>query len=127
MLIKDAAIKPEVYKDAFEKLKESVCNSPILQIPDFNKEFYLTTDASNVAIGAVLAQKVDGKELPICYASRTLNKAEQNYSTTEKECLAIIWSCSHFRPYLFGKKFTIYSDHKPLEYLQSVKPRIADS
>lgn len=114
-------IDPNSYKEAFEKLKILVCSSPILQIPDFNEDFYLTTDASNYAIGAVLAQKKDGKELPVCYASRTLNKAEQNYSTTEKECLAIIWACHHFRPYLYGRKFFIYSDHKPLEYLKTCK------
>lgn len=108
-------------QSAFENLKLLLCSEPVLQYPDFTKEFYLTTDASNYAIGAVLSQNDPPNDLPIAYASRTLNKAESNYSTTEKELLAIIWSVKHFRPYLYGKKFTIITDHKPLTWLFNVK------
>lgn len=104
---------------AFQTLKEKLTKNPILQYPDFTKPFILTCDASNFGIGSVLSQLIDGKDLPVAYYSRTLNKSEQNYSTTEKELLAIVNSTEHFRPYLFGKVFTIYSDHRPLQYLFS--------
>lgn len=94
---------------------------PILQYPDFDKEFLLTTDASNEGIGAILSQGEVGSDLPVAYASRTLNKAERNYDTTEKELLAIIWAVKHFRPYLYGKQFKIITDHKPLTWLVNSK------
>lgn len=107
---------------AFEKLKGIILSSDlILQYPDFSKPFLLTTDASNVAIGAILSQGKINEDLPISFASRTLNKCEQNYSTIEKELLAIIWAIKHFRPYLYGHKFTIVSDHRPLVWLKNCK------
>ncbi|KAK9512316.1 hypothetical protein O3M35_000769 [Rhynocoris fuscipes] len=109
------------YIKAFETLKEMLINSPILQFPDFNKNFTLTTDASNHAIGAVLSQNSQGKDLPISYASRTLSKREENLSTIEKELLAIVWACKHYKPYLYGKEFIIKTDHKPLQYLHNMK------
>lgn len=105
----------------FDLCKNILCNDPLLQYPDFSKPFNLTTDASNVAIGAVLSQGKIGNDLPIGYASRTLNPAEKNYSTIEKELLAIVWATKYFRPYLFGRKFTIITDHKPLQWLFSLK------
>lgn len=114
-------ILDEQYVKCFEHCKTLLCSQPILQYPDFDKPFVVTTDASNVAIGAVLSQGQIGKDLPICYASRTLSKSEQNYSTIEKELLAIVWATKYFRPYLFGKSFTIVTDHKPLTWLFSLK------
>lgn len=111
---------PEFVK-CFEDCKNILTNDPILQHPDFSKPFNLTTDASNFAIGAILSQGPIGHDLPIAYASRTLNPAEINYSTIEKEMLAIVWATKYFRPYLFGIKFKIISDHKPLQWLFSVK------
>lgn len=96
-------------------------NAPILQFPDFSKPFILTTDASNYALGAVLSQGAVGNDKPIAYASRTLNDAETRYSTTEKELLAIVWAVKYFRPYLYGRKFTIFTDHRPLAWLNSLK------
>lgn len=92
-------------------------NAPILAYPDFKKPFVLTTDASNVAIGSVLTQA----NHPLSYYSRTLNSAERNYSTIEKELLAIVDSTKHFRPYLFGQKFVIETDHNPLVWLSKLK------
>lgn len=109
------------YNNCFEHCKRLLTNDPILQYPDFTREFILTTDASNVAIGAVLSQGTIGSDKPIAYASRTLNSSELNYSTIEKELLAIVWATKYFRPYLFGRKFKIITDHKPLQWVMSLK------
>lgn len=77
----------------------------------------MTTDASDMALGAVLSLE----DHPICFASRTLNEHELNYSTTEKELLAIVWATKYFRPYIFGRKFIINSDHRPLQWLHNLK------
>ena len=87
-------------------------SQPILQHPDFSRDFILTTDASNGGARAVLPQRQIGKELPI---------AEKNFSTVEKELAAILWGIKNFRPYLYGRKFKIVSDHKPLTCIMSVK------
>lgn len=106
---------------SFEKCKNILSSSQILIYPDFQKPFILTTDASKFAIGAVLSQGQIGKDKPIAFASRTLSKSEERYSTIEKELLAIDWACKYFRPYLFGRKFTLYTDHKPLTYALNLK------
>lgn len=103
------------YIIAFEKLKDLITDHPILRYPDFNKKFRLITDASNFALGAVLTQD----NHPICYASRTLNDHEKNYSTIEKELLAIVWATKYFRPYIYGKKFDLYTDHQPIKWLHA--------
>lgn len=107
--------------ECFEKCKKLLLNEPILQYPDFSKTFNLTCDASNIALGAVLSQGPIGQDLPIAYASRTLNDSEQNYSTIEKECLCLVWATKYFRPYLYGRKFNIITDHKPLQWLFNLK------
>lgn len=109
------------YISCFEKCKTLLINDPILQYPDFSKDFILTTDASNLAIGAVLSQGQIGTDKPIAYASRTLNTSEINYSTIEKELLAIVWATKYFRPYLFGRKFKIVTDHRPLQWVMNLK------
>ena len=105
------------YLKAFNKLKELITNAPVLAYPDFYKPFVIASDASNVGIGAKLPQD---KHLVSCY-SRTLNSAEQNYSTIEKELLAIVEACRHFRPYVYGRKFIIETDHKQFTWLWSLK------
>lgn len=105
------------YKTSFEQLKVLICNDPILIYPDFEKTFTLTTDASNFALGAVLSQT----NKPVCYASRTLNAHECNYSTIEKELLAIVWATKQFRHYLYGRKFIVQTDHRPLVWLSGLK------
>lgn len=102
-------------QQSFDELKSLLMSSPILQYPDFSKKFVITTDASNVAIGAVLSN--EDKNLPIAYASRILNAAERRYSTVERELLAIVWAIKHFKPYIYGREFLVHSDHKPLVYL----------
>lgn len=121
-LKKDAKIEhtPQFIK-CFEDCKKLLTNEPILQYPDFTKDFILTTDASNVAVGSVLSQGIIGKDKPVAFASRTLNDSEQNFSTIEKELLAIVWATKYFRPYLYGRKFKIVTDHKPLKWLMSLK------
>lgn len=110
-------IHDEKFLDQFDYLKTLLTNEPILAYPDFDQTFELTTDASKFALGAVLSQK----SKPICYASRTLNETEQRYSTIERELLAIVWATKHFRPYLFGTKFLLYTDHRPLVWLKNLK------
>src|SRR5436190_9412409 len=107
-------------QNAFDILKEKLTTAPVLKYPDFTQEFIVTTDASDYAIGAVLSQGTVGQDRPIAYASRVLSRAEQNYSTTEKELLAIVWAVKHFRPYVYGTKFKIVTDHKPLIWLFNV-------
>lgn len=108
-------------QEAFDKLKNILCSEPILQYPDFTKPFIVTTDASGKALGAILSQGEISQDLPIAYASRTLSKCESNYSTTELECLAIIFAVKTFRPYLYGRKFIILSDHRALSWLFNLK------
>ncbi|XP_020297641.1 uncharacterized protein LOC109862121 [Pseudomyrmex gracilis] len=104
-------------QQAFENLKEKLIIAPLLAYPDFDKEFIVTTDVSSYAVGAVLSQGAVGRDRPVAYASRVLNKAERNYSTTKKELLAIVWAVKHFRPYLYRTKFKIVTDHKALVWL----------
>jgi len=87
---------------------------------DFNKVFILHTDWSALGIGAILGQlDEEGKEYVITYASRSNNKAENNYSSYEGECLAVVWVVIHFRPYLYGTNFTLYTDHLPIKWLMT--------
>lgn len=109
------------FVDTFERCKGILSSSNILQYPDLSKPFILTTDASNFAIGAVLSQGPIGSDKPIAFASRTLNKSEEKYSAIEKELLAVVWACKYFRPYLYGRKFILYTDHKPLTYGLNLK------
>jgi len=83
----------------------------VLKYPDFTEEFIMTTDASAFTIGVILSQGKVSNDRPIAYASRVLSRAEQNYNTTEKELLAIVWAVKHFRPYIYCTKFKIVTDH----------------
>jgi hypothetical protein len=105
----------------FNFCKTLLTQSDILQYPDFEKPIVLTTDASNFALGAVLSQGPIGQDRPVAYASRTLTKTEERYSAIEKELLAIVWATQYFRPYLFGRRFTLFTDHQPLTYALNLK------
>lgn len=110
-----------ICNEAFELLKTILCSEPILKFPDFTKPFIITCDASNYAVGSVLSQGEGKLDLPVAYSSRTLNKAEINYSTTEKELVAILFGVKQYRPYIYGRRFCIVTDHKPLTWLFNVK------
>jgi hypothetical protein len=107
----------EQHQEAFEALKRALCEAPVLQVPDFSRDFVLATDASDVAVSAVLQQKVDGALAPIAYYSRVLTPAEKKYSTYEKECLAILFGCEKCRPYLEHKEFELLCDNLALCWL----------
>ncbi|CAC5401677.1 unnamed protein product [Mytilus coruscus] len=105
--------KPQ--QEAFELTKTLLKSSKVLVHYDPNKEIILSCDASPYGIGAVLSHRMeDGCDRPVGYISRTLTPAERNYSVLEKEGLAIIFALKKFHQYLFDRKFTIYTDHKPL-------------
>ncbi|MCG8033577.1 MAG: Ty3/Gypsy family RNase HI domain-containing protein, partial [Candidatus Thiodiazotropha taylori] len=108
-------------EDAFEKLKKKMTESPVLAHPDFTKPFILDTDASDIAIGGVLSQKIDGQERVIAYASRTLTKRERRYCVTRKELLALVHFVRYFRHYIYGKVFTARTDHGSLRWLTNFK------
>ncbi|KAK7106795.1 hypothetical protein V1264_018009 [Littorina saxatilis] len=106
---------------AYQTVRDLMSRDPVLRLPDTAKEFILRTDASDEGIGAMLMQEHGGKPFPVSYASKKLSGAEKNYSTMEKECLAIVWGIKKFELYLQGVKFVLQTDHKPLTYLNSAK------
>ena len=108
-------------KQAFTMLKQALIEAPILQSLNWDLPFEIMYDASDYAVGAVLGQRLDKKLTTICYASKTLVKAQINYMTTEKELLAVVYALEKFRPYILGRKIIIYTDHAALKYLLSKK------
>ena len=95
--------------------------------PDWNKEFEIMCDASDYAMGAVLGHKVDKVFRAIYYSNKTFNKAQENYSITEKEMLAMVFACEKFRPYILGSHVIIHTDHAAIKYLMAkkeAKPRL---
>ncbi|KAL1541281.1 hypothetical protein AAHA92_25524 [Salvia divinorum] len=94
----------EKCKEAFQLLKDRLILEPIIRSPNWNYPFEVMCDASDYAVRAVLGQKIDGKSYVIFYASKTLNQAQKNYNTTEKEMLAVVYSFEKFMPYLLGSR-----------------------
>ncbi|CAN6576727.1 unnamed protein product [Malus baccata var. baccata] len=106
---------------AFNKLKELLSTAPMIMPPDWSLPFELMCDASDYVVGAVLGQHVNKVSYVIYYASRTLNDAQLNYSTTENELLAVVFALEKFRSYLIGTKVIVFSDHVALKYLLTKK------
>ena len=105
--------------DAFCCLCNVLSDVSILFIPRVSDEFVLQTDASSKGVGAVLSVIRNGEELPVGYYSRKLSPAEQKYAATELECLAVIRAIDHFAVHLTGRVFTVVTDHRALQYLES--------
>ena len=107
---------------AFTKLKEQLCSKPVLIHYDPSLPLKLACDTSQYGVGAVIAHMLpSGEEKPIAYRSRTLSKTEQNYAQVEKEALAIIFGIQKFHQYIYGRKFLLITDHKPLTTILSPK------
>ena len=106
---------------AFQDIKNALCADPVLYCPDFAKPFVLQTDASETGIGAVLLQGEPEDRHPVAYISRTLFPREVQYSTVEKECLAVKWALDRFRYYLLGREFLLETDHRPLQWMDRMK------
>ena len=104
---------PELEK-AFNDIKKMVCKETMLNYPDWSKPFIIHTDASDYQLGAVISQKYGDEYKPLAFFSRKLNKAQKNYTTTEKELLSIVECIREFRNILFGYPIEVYSDHKNL-------------
>ncbi|RVW71842.1 Retrovirus-related Pol polyprotein from transposon 17.6 [Vitis vinifera] len=127
LLAKDAKfIWDERCQNSFDQLKKFLTTTPIVRAPNWQLPFELMCDASDFAIGAVLGQR-DGKPYVIYYASKTLNEAQRNYTTTEKELLAVVFALDKFRAYLVGSFIIVFTDHSALKYLltkQDAKARL---
>ena len=107
---------------AFEELKQKLTSDPVLVFPDFNREFILYTDASDVAIGYILGQMdSDKKEQVVAYGGRSMNSSERKWGITDKEGLALVEGMHYYRHYLTGKHFTVYTDHSALKSLDLAK------
>ena len=107
--------------EAMNVLKRALTSESILIYPDFDQPFILATDSSDFGTGSILSQLRNGFEKPIAFASRKFNKAERNYSVSEKECLGIVAGIKAHKWFLYGKKFTIVTDHRPLKWLLNLK------
>lgn len=109
---------PEV-QQAFDTVKEVIANSVTLHLFDPDLPVVVATDASAYGLGAVLLQEKEGVEVPVAFASRTLSGAERNYSVGEKEALACVWACEKWFQYIWGRHFTLRTDHQSLTTLLS--------
>ena len=122
LLEKDAKFNfDESCHNSFEEIKSRLVEAPIMEKPDWNREFEIMCDANDFAMGAVLGQKAEKGFKTIYYARKTFNEAQENYSTTEKEMLAIVFSCEKFKPYILGSHVIIHTDHAAIKYLMAKK------
>ena len=128
LLEKDAKfVWNESCQKSFEKLKSHLTTAPRVRAPNWHLPFEVMCDASDLAIRAVLGQSEDGKPYVVYYVSKTLNEAQRNCTTTEKELLAMVYALDKFRGYLVGSHIVIFTDHSALKYLltkQDAKARL---
>ena len=119
LMKKDVAFEwtPEA-QESFTALKLALTSPPVLAMPNDTGKFTLDTDASEKTIGAVLSQVQDGNERVIAYASRSLDRREQNYCVTRKKLLAIVYILKYFKQYLLGRTFGVRTDHAALTWLR---------
>jgi hypothetical protein len=111
----------DCHQQAFEQLRVALLSKPVLRAPDPKRSFILSADASTVSVAATLSQIDDkGDEYAIGYCSRKLLPRERNYSVIELECLAIITGIRKFEQYIYGRKVTVLTDHKPLQFLHNM-------
>ncbi|GJW16950.1 reverse transcriptase domain-containing protein [Tanacetum coccineum] len=108
---------------AFQTLKKKLTEAPILIAPNWDEPFEIMCDASDYAIGAVLGQRIEKHFRPIHYASKTMTEAETNYTTTEKEMLAVVYAFEKFRSYLIMNKSIVYTDHSALKLPLQIRRR----
>ena len=108
-------------KAAFEEIKIRLVQAPIMAAPEWDQEFEVLCDASDFAMGAILGQRKKKIFRAIYYASKTFNEAQENYSTTEKEMLDIVFACEKFTPYILGSHVIVHTDHAAIKYLMSKK------
>ena len=106
---------------AFKEKKSRLVIAPIMATPDWNKQFEIMCDASDYAMGVVLGQRIDKIFRAIYYANKTFNEAQENYSTIEKEMLAMVFACEKFRPYILGSHVIIHTDHAVIKYRMEKK------
>jgi hypothetical protein len=126
LLIKDNVFEwTEHCEKAFVRVKNLLTSAPVIQPPDWSLPFEIMCDASNYAMGAILGQRKDKKSYVIYYASKTLNNAQMNYTTTEKELLTVVFACEKFRSYLIGSPVVVFSDRAALKYLLSKNDSMA--
>ena len=107
--------------EAFEILKKALISAPIVQPPYWNLPFEIMSDVSDYVVGVVLGQRVNKKLNVIHYASKTLDNAQRNYATTEKEFLAVVFACDKFRSYVVDSKVIVHTDHAAITYLTKKK------
>ena len=117
----------ESCQNSFEEIKSRLVEAPIMAKLDWYREFEIMCDASDFSMGAILGQKAEKVFKAIYYASKTFNEAQENYSTTKKEMLAIVFACEKFRQYILGSHVIIHTDHASIKYLMAkkeAKPRL---
>ena len=108
-------------QESFEELKSHLTTTPVVRAPNWQLPFEVMCNASDLSIRAVLGQREDGKPHVVYYASKTLNEAQRNYTTIEKELLAVVYALYKFRAYLVGSDIIIFTDHSALKYLLTSK------
>lgn len=118
---KDKWIWEERHQQAFDSLKKLMTSDPVVTLPDLDKEFIVKTDACMTGVGGVLLQEIDGQRKVIEYFSKAFTDTQMNYPVIEQEATGLLWALEHWDYYLIARPFTLETDHRPLQWLQSKK------